>query len=88
LIARETACVHKITAVDSKDESTPVTFDRDSSNGSLVLNLPFKGKQAGTYSLAIAQHGTSTIARVDLPVYSKDIRVDKMLVGTSGSAIL
>jgi hypothetical protein len=39
LKARGSACVHKITVIDSNGESTPLIFDRDSRNGNLVLQL-------------------------------------------------
>jgi hypothetical protein len=88
LQGRGTACVEKITMLDATGESTPVSFDRDSNNGNLLLHLPFKGRSPGSYSLTIAQHGTSAVMRIPVPVYSKDIQVDKMLLGEGDSAIL
>jgi hypothetical protein len=88
LRGRGTACIHQITISNSSDDSSPVQFDRASGNDNLVLHLPFKDRSAGTYSLAIAQHGTPAIAKVGITVYSNDIRIDKMLLGTGGSAIL
>jgi hypothetical protein len=88
LQGRGTACVHKVSVVDPNGESAPVMFDQGSDNDSLILHLPFKKKPGGNYSLVIDQYGSAVAARVDITVYSRDLRIDKMLLGAEGSAIL
>jgi hypothetical protein len=88
LQGRGTACVRNVTIVDSMGKSTQVTFARDDRNGNIVLHLSLNGEPAGTYSLAVAQYGNPVVTEVRVPVYNKDIRIDKMLLGANGSAIL
>jgi hypothetical protein len=88
LQGRGTACVHKIKMSNSDDESSAVTFDRGSSNDNLLLHLPLKSKPASAYSIAVDQYGSAKITKISVTVYSKDIRIDKLLLGAGGSAIL
>ena len=86
---RGTVCVHRITMSNSLDESSPITFNRGSNNNtSLVLHLPLKNRKAGTYSLVVDQYGSHRSPAIDITVYSRDIRIDKLLLGAEGSAIL
>jgi hypothetical protein len=88
LQGRGVACVDRVRIANSNGESSPATFDRGVSNNSLKLHLPFKNKPAGTYSLAIDQYGSATATSVRVTVYSKDLRIDKMLLGAGGLAFL
>src|ERR1700761_7459556 len=88
LRGRGTACVNRIKMSSQEGESSAVTFDRGSGNDNLLLNLPLKNKPAGTYSIAVEQYGSAKVMRTGLAVYSKDIRVDKLLLGAGDSAIL
>lgn len=88
LHGRGIACVHKITFSDSNDDSSLVTFDRESGNDSLLLHLPLKSRPAGAYSVAVDQYGNRKVTKIDVTVYSKDIRIDKLLLGAEDSAVL
>jgi hypothetical protein len=88
LQGRGTACVHRVEMSHSNDESSAVTFDLGSSNNSLLLHLPLKNKPAGAYSVAVDQYGSAKVTRINVTVYSKDIRIDKLLLGAGDSAVL
>jgi hypothetical protein len=52
------------------------------------LHLPLKSRHAGAYSVAVDQYGSRKVTRIGLTVYSKDIRIDKLLLGAGDSAVL